>query len=290
MTVLDTDPGIDAVPTALQALKAGRCVVLVDESTDRPAEVLAVVGGDGGRAWELLSRIGDGTLRTVGEVATDPKGVWTAGHAAATLLQVAGVPFAAALTSLPENGLPRWERARETARELGTSVLTVQQIAQHSLSGTIAFESSGPARLPTRFGDFDAHCYRFAGDEAEHLVLTSGSPWSVDTPVRIAVHRECRNGDVFGDLLCRCRRHLEESLTSIAAPVSGVVVYLRQSGLTVFEMATRVYTILGDLGIRRARFGESGSAADEPSVLAVLAALNALHHEDIHGTPGGVGF
>jgi len=305
----DTVPGAfgrdrpaDPVVAAVQALKAGGPVVLVDESVARPAQALAVVGADGGRSWEVLAGIGDGTLLSLpglssgsadgGNGRPAPESGWSSETAAATLLRVAGVTAAAALTRFrsPEQNRSYLEDAQAGARRLGAPVVTVQEVERHGLSGTVGFDSAGPARLPTAFGDFDARCYRFAGDEAEHLVLTSGPGTDRARPTLFALHRECHYGDVFGDLWCGCRRQLDDSLAAVAASGSGVLVYLRGTAQTAFEVATKVHTVLGDLGVTRVRVDASTQAQGAieeivPTVPALLAALGSRTCHSRSGEP-----
>ena len=44
------------------------------------------------------------------------------------------------------------------------------------------------------------------------------------------IHSECLTGDVFTSKKCDCGEQLDESMRSIAAKGSGIVLYLRQEG------------------------------------------------------------
>lgn len=90
-----------------------------------------------------------------------------------------------------------------------------------------------PARLPTRYGDFDAFCYRSVQDGVEHLALVVGGgsegdvgAWG-DEPVLVRVHSECCTGDVFGSLRCDCGPQLDFAMREIVKAGRGVLVYLR---------------------------------------------------------------
>ncbi|CAN8069662.1 unnamed protein product [Agarophyton chilense] len=89
-----------------------------------------------------------------------------------------------------------------------------------------------PARLPTRYGVFDAFAYRSVLDDVEHLALVVGGgddPQNprFDGPVLVRVHSECCTGDVFGSLRCDCGPQLDFAMREISAAGRGILVYLR---------------------------------------------------------------
>eukprot|EP00184_Porphyridium_aerugineum_P003651 CAMPEP_0184696040 /NCGR_PEP_ID=MMETSP0313-20130426/3461_1 /TAXON_ID=2792 /ORGANISM="Porphyridium aerugineum, Strain SAG 1380-2" /LENGTH=513 /DNA_ID=CAMNT_0027154595 /DNA_START=99 /DNA_END=1640 /DNA_ORIENTATION=- len=84
------------------------------------------------------------------------------------------------------------------------------------------------ARLPTKFGLFDAYAYRSVLDGEEHLALVQGGPFhDQDEPVLVRVHSECCTGDVLGSLRCDCGTQLDFALKEIDKAKRGVLVYLR---------------------------------------------------------------
>lgn len=91
----------------------------------------------------------------------------------------------------------------------------------------------GPARLPTRYGLFDAYAYRSVLDDVDHVALVVGADAQTPTgpafdgPVLVRVHSECCTGDVFGSLRCDCGPQLDFALREIATTGRGVLVYLR---------------------------------------------------------------
>jgi GTP cyclohydrolase II len=93
------------------------------------------------------------------------------------------------------------------------------------------------APLPTRFGVFDLHVFRWQTAEIqanlglsnEHIALVMGEVTGRrHVPVR--VHSECMTSEVFGSLKCDCREQLERAQAEIARRGYGVVLYLRQEG------------------------------------------------------------
>lgn len=89
-----------------------------------------------------------------------------------------------------------------------------------------------PARLPTRYGLFDAFAYRSLLDGVEHVALVVGGGNDparprFEGPVLVRVHSECCTGDVFGSLRCDCGPQLDFAMREIAKEGRGVLVYLR---------------------------------------------------------------
>jgi GTP cyclohydrolase II len=91
------------------------------------------------------------------------------------------------------------------------------------------------ATLPTRWGDFSLHVFRWDDPNAhpelsqQHVALVMGEVTGRrGVPVRI--HSECLTGEVFGSLRCDCREQLLSAQSYIAAAGIGVLLYLRQEG------------------------------------------------------------
>ena len=87
-------------------------------------------------------------------------------------------------------------------------------------------------KLPTVWGEFEAHSYKSVIDDREdnvHIALTKGTV-SGQIPVLVRVHSECLTGDVFGSLRCDCGNQLHEALNLISAEGAGVLLYMRHEG------------------------------------------------------------
>ncbi len=91
------------------------------------------------------------------------------------------------------------------------------------------------APLPTRFGTFELHVYRWDDPDAdpslsdEHLALVMGDVRG-QSGVAVRVHSECLTSEVFASLKCDCKGQLERAQAEIAKRGSGVLLYLRQEG------------------------------------------------------------
>jgi 3,4-dihydroxy 2-butanone 4-phosphate synthase/GTP cyclohydrolase II len=85
---------------------------------------------------------------------------------------------------------------------------------------------SGPARIPTEFGDFTGYAYESVLDGEQHMAVVRGEV-AGRSDVLVRVHSECLTGDVFGSMRCDCGGQLDKALRLIAEEDCGVVVYLR---------------------------------------------------------------
>jgi len=92
------------------------------------------------------------------------------------------------------------------------------------------------APVPTSYGTFDMHVFRWPADSggdhglsSDHVALTQGDLRGRDD-VLVRVHSECLTSEVFGSLKCDCRQQLEDAQRRIAEAGCGALLYLRQEG------------------------------------------------------------
>jgi GTP cyclohydrolase II len=91
------------------------------------------------------------------------------------------------------------------------------------------------APLPTRYGTFDVHVFRYGRDHEgtglspDHVALLMGSLRD-RSKVPVRIHSECMTSEVFGSLKCDCKDQLEAAQKEIARRGLGVILYLRQEG------------------------------------------------------------
>jgi GTP cyclohydrolase II len=96
-------------------------------------------------------------------------------------------------------------------------------------------ESLATAPLPTRWGIFNVHVFRWDDPKAhpglsnEHLALVMGDV-ARRPAVPVRVHSECLTSEVFGSLKCDCKQQLEQAQAEIAHRGVGAILYLRQEG------------------------------------------------------------
>ena len=85
------------------------------------------------------------------------------------------------------------------------------------------------ARVPTKYGEFDAVSYRSLVDPDSYVAMVKGTI-SPETPSLVRVHSECLTGDVFGSVRCDCGEQMAIALQAIEDEGTGVFLYMRQEG------------------------------------------------------------
>lgn len=82
------------------------------------------------------------------------------------------------------------------------------------------------ARMPTKWGPFQAYCYRSLLDGIEHIAMVKGEIGD-GQDILVRVHSECLTGDIFGSARCDCGNQLALAMELIEDAGRGVLVYLR---------------------------------------------------------------
>ena len=131
---------------------------------------------------------------------------------------------------MAEDGtMSRLPQLEEFAEEHGLKILSIAQIIAHRRRTERLIERVAEARLPTRYGKFQAIAYKSHVDSGEHIALTIGE-WSPDEPVLVRIHSECLTGDVFSSMRCDCGDQIDLSLKQLAEEGNGIFLYMRQEG------------------------------------------------------------
>ena len=156
-----------------------------------------------------------------------------AGHteAAVDLCEMVGMyPAGIVCEIMAEDGsMSRLPQLEEFAAEHGLKILSIAQIIAQRRRTERLIERVAEARLPTRYGPFQAIAYKSHLDVGEHIALTIGE-WTEDEPVLVRIHSECLTGDVFGSMRCDCGEQIDLALQQIAEAGSGIFLYMRQEG------------------------------------------------------------
>lgn len=87
-------------------------------------------------------------------------------------------------------------------------------------------ERASVARLPLRWGNVEAYCYRSLLDGIEHIAMVKGNIGD-GQDILVRVHSECLTGDIFGSARCDCGDQLAMAMELIEKEGRGVLVYLR---------------------------------------------------------------
>lgn len=158
-----------------------------------------------------------------------------AGHteAAVDLTGLAGLaPVAVIGEVVDDDGtLVRGERLRSFAAAHGLLTVAVADLIAYRHRTEQLVEFKAASRMPTHYGEFQAHGFESVLDGREHIALVMGDvAGRHPSPTLVRVHSECLNGNVFRSASCDCEAHLRQSMQVVAAEGRGVVVYLRGHG------------------------------------------------------------
>lgn len=156
-----------------------------------------------------------------------------AGHteAAVDLARLAGLyPAGVICEVMKEDGtMARVPDLMEFAARHGLKIITIADLISYRRRTEKLVRCVGSAKLPTKYGEFQAVAYESILDNKGHIALVKGDLRSVEAPL-VRVHSECLTGDVFGSTRCDCGEQIARALRMIAAEGVGVLLYMRQEG------------------------------------------------------------
>lgn len=153
-----------------------------------------------------------------------------AGHteAAVDLARLAGLPPVGAIAELvhDDGSMMRAPECRAFADAHGLVMISIADLIAHIRHTESQVEKIASAKLPSKYGDFEAIGYRSKLDGIEHVALVKGDIGDGEQ-VLVRVHSECLTGDSFGSLRCDCGPQLQAALRQIAQEGRGVLLYMR---------------------------------------------------------------
>lgn len=155
------------------------------------------------------------------------------GHTEATvdLMKLAGLNECGLCCEImaEDGNMMRGEALRKLAEDLGISFITIPELVEYRKVYDKLVECVSIAKMPTRYGEFMAHCYINKLNGEHHVALVMGDI-SDGQNVLCRVHSECLTGDVFGSMRCDCGQQFDAAMKAIAREGRGVLLYMRQEG------------------------------------------------------------
>lgn len=155
------------------------------------------------------------------------------GHTEATvdLMKLAGLKECGLCCEImaEDGNMMRGEALRKLAEDLGISFITIPELVEYRKVYDKLVECVSIAKMPTRYGEFMAHCYINKLNGEHHVALVMGDI-SDGQNVLCRVHSECLTGDVFGSMRCDCGQQFDAAMKAIAREGRGVLLYMRQEG------------------------------------------------------------
>lgn len=155
------------------------------------------------------------------------------GHTEATvdLMRLAGLSECGLCCEIMrEDGtMMRTEELHEFADRHELSYITIQEIQEYRKVKEKLVTCVSTTRMPTKYGNFTAHCYVNRLNGEHHVALVMGEIGDGEN-ILCRVHSECLTGDVFGSLRCDCGEQFDKAMQMIAEEGRGVLLYMRQEG------------------------------------------------------------
>ncbi|XP_068312046.1 monofunctional riboflavin biosynthesis protein RIBA 3, chloroplastic [Pyrus communis] len=154
-----------------------------------------------------------------------------AGHTEASvdLVVLAGlrpVSVLSAVVDANDGSMASLSNLRTLSLEHSIPIVSITDLIRYRRKREKLVERKAVSRLPTKWGLFQAYCYRSKLDGTEHVAVVKGSIGN-GQDVLVRVHSECLTGDIFGSARCDCGNQLDLAMQLIEQAGRGVVVYLR---------------------------------------------------------------
>ncbi|CAM0945570.1 unnamed protein product [Alopecurus aequalis] len=158
-----------------------------------------------------------------------------AGHTEASvdLAVLAGLPPVGVLCEIvdEDGSMARLPKLRVFAERENLKIVSIADLIRNLLyryrrKRDRLVERASVARLPLRWGNVRAYCYRSVIDGIEHIAMVKGEIGE-GQDILVRVHSECLTGDIFGSARCDCGDQLAMSMEMIEKAGRGVLVYLR---------------------------------------------------------------
>lgn len=155
------------------------------------------------------------------------------GHTEATvdLLKLAGLKACGLCCEImvDDGTMMRKTELENFADENDLVMISIAQIREYRKVYDTIVECASIAKMPTKYGEFMAHCYVNTITGEHHVALVKGDIGD-GRNVLCRVHSECLTGDVFGSMRCDCGQQLETALKMIEKEGRGILLYMRQEG------------------------------------------------------------
>uniref|UniRef100_A0A453NYY4 GTP cyclohydrolase II domain-containing protein n=5 Tax=Triticinae TaxID=1648030 RepID=A0A453NYY4_AEGTS len=153
-----------------------------------------------------------------------------AGHTEASvdLAVLAGLPPVGVLCEIvdEDGSMARLPKLRVFAEKNNLKIVSIADLIRYRRKRDRLIERASVARLPLRWGNVRAYCYRSVIDGIEHIAMVKGEIGD-GQDILVRVHSECLTGDIFGSARCDCGDQLAMSMERIEKAGRGVLVYLR---------------------------------------------------------------
>ena len=155
------------------------------------------------------------------------------GHTEATvdLMKIAGLKECGLCCEIMKDDgtMMRKDDLIKVAEKFNLKFITIKAIQEYRKRNEKLVECVAVTKLPTKYGEFMAHCYVNKLNGEHHVALVKGEVGD-GKYLLCRVHSECLTGAAFGSLKCDCGQQLSAAMTQINREGRGVLLYMRQEG------------------------------------------------------------
>ncbi len=155
------------------------------------------------------------------------------GHTEATvdLMKLAGLRECGLCCEImnDDGSMMRTGDLKKLANKYDIKFISIKALQQYRKHYDNLVESVAITKLPTKFGDFKAHCYINKLNGEHHIALVKGDIGNGEN-LLCRVHSECLTGDAFGSTKCDCGQQLASAMQQIEKEGRGILLYMRQEG------------------------------------------------------------
>ena len=155
------------------------------------------------------------------------------GHTEATvdLMKLAGLKECGLCCEImsDDGNMMRTTELKELAMKHNIKIISIKDLQQYRKEHDKLVECVAITKLPTKNGNFMAHCYINKINGEHHIALVKGDIGDGEN-LLCRVHSECLTGDAFGSAKCDCGDQLQTSMRMVEEEGRGIVLYMRQEG------------------------------------------------------------
>jgi 3,4-dihydroxy 2-butanone 4-phosphate synthase/GTP cyclohydrolase II len=204
----------EGVSTGISAADRARTIQVAVADDAKPTDIVRP-----GHIFPLRARQG-GVLRRVGQT-----------EGSVDLARLAGCKPAGVICEIMnEDGtMARLPDLIEFGKVHDLKIVTIKDLVSYRLRNEQLVHRSAVAKMPTKFGEFEAIVFENEIDHVDHMALVMGTI-DPEKPTLIRVHSECLTGDAFGSMRCDCGEQLDAAMRMIGEEGSGIILYMRQEG------------------------------------------------------------